>query len=74
LLAWPLLLSDGGETKNMKKIRENKNHSSGKPAANCAAILAILAEMARQVNLNIAKIDLSPIGGGLLAGDEDAQD
>ena len=58
----------------MKKIHENKNHASGNPAANCAAILAILAEMARQVNLNISKIDLSPIGGGLLAREEDMQD
>jgi hypothetical protein len=57
----------------MKNMRENKNHTNGKPAANCAAILAILAEMARQVNLNISKIDLAPIRGGLLTGDEDVQ-
>lgn len=58
----------------MKKIRGNQNHAQGKPAANCAAILAILAEMARRVNLNISKIDLAPIAGGLLARDEDVQD
>ena len=58
----------------MKKNRGNQNHAHGKSAANCAAILAILAEMARQVNLNISKINLSPIAGGLLARDEDVQD
>lgn len=57
----------------MKKMSKNKNHPGAKPAANCAAILAILAEMARQVNLNISKVDLAPIRGGLLAGDEDVQ-
>jgi hypothetical protein len=58
----------------MKKIQGNQNYSHGKPAANCAAILAILAEMARQVNLNISKIELAPIAGGLLARDEEARD
>jgi hypothetical protein len=60
----------------MKSIREKNHakHTDGQPTANYAAILAILAEMARQVNMNISKIDLAPISGRLLARDGDLQD
>jgi hypothetical protein len=35
-------------------------------APNCAAILAILAEMARRLNENISKIQLKPLDSALV--------
>ena len=45
----------------MKESGRKHTEEMSMQAPNCAAILAILAEMARQVNENISKIDLKPI-------------
>jgi hypothetical protein len=45
----------------MKKFGRKHAEEMSMQAPNCAAILAILAEMARRVNENISKVDLKPI-------------
>ena len=47
-----------------RKTKENKTMKS----PNCAAIIAILAEMARCLNKNLAKVHVAPLDSKL-AGD-----
>ena len=44
-----------------RKIKENKTMNS----PNCAAIIAIVAEMARCLNKNIAKVHVAPLDSKL---------
>jgi hypothetical protein len=44
-----------------RKTRENKTMKS----PNCAAIIAILAEMARCLNKNLAKVHVAPLDSKL---------
>ena len=45
----------------MKKFGKDATSETGMKAPNYTAILAILGEMARQVNENISKVDLKPL-------------
>jgi hypothetical protein len=45
----------------MKKFGKDATSEIGMKAPNYTAILAILGEMARQVNENISKVDLKPL-------------
>ena len=58
----------------MNKIRRKASETSAPPVANFAAILAIVAEMARRVSVNISKVELAPIAGGLITRDEATPD
>ena len=57
----------------MKKKRGAEQEAEPVPAPQVAAILGLVTEMARQVNVNISKVNLEPIPGALLAADNAAQ-
>ena len=52
----------------MKKFGKDATSEIGMKAPNYTAILAILGEMARQVNENISKVDLKPLQQACLVG------
>jgi hypothetical protein len=46
---------------DMKKILKERQEEILMKSPNCAAIMGILAEMARRLNENISKVDLKPL-------------
>ena len=51
----------------MKKLTVAGRAENSMQSANFVAILALVTEMARRLNENIAKVQLKPLEGGLVA-------
>ena len=51
----------------MKKITRNRRDENLMQSANFVAILALVTEMARQLNANLAKVRLEPLNEVLVA-------
>jgi hypothetical protein len=51
----------------MKKTLRKSSTGNSPQSPNCLAILAIVTEMARRLNENIAKVQLKPLDGAFVA-------
>lgn len=51
----------------MKKTARKSSTENSTQSPNCLAILAIVTEMARRLNENIAKVQLKPLDSALVA-------